>query len=69
MPVEVISNVYLNTGLFGLIVIAFFTLVVWVIKKSEKREEKLHCIIETLSEELPEMRKTLDRIEHKIDKT
>ena len=66
MPQEVISNIYANFGLFGIIVIAFFILVWWVIKTSKEREEKLYRIIDTLSNELPEIRKTLDKIKNKI---
>lgn len=68
MPTEVISNIYLNFGLIGLVIISFFGLVIWVIKSSKEREDKLHSIIETLSGELPEIRTSLDRIERKIDK-
>ena len=68
MPIEVISNIYLNFGILGLIVIAFFVLVVWTIKNSKLREDKLYSIIDTLSAELPEMRGSLERIERKINK-
>lgn len=68
MPVEVISNIYLNYGILGLIVIAFFVLLVWTIKSSKIREDKLYSIIDTLSAELPEMRGSLERIERKIDR-
>lgn len=66
MPNEVVSNVYANFGLFGLVAIGFFVLVIWTVRCCEKREEKLYKIIDTLSLELPEIRKTLDKIKHKI---
>jgi type II secretory pathway component PulF len=66
MPTEVTSNVYANFGLFGLIVIAFFVLVFWVIRTSAKREEKLYALIDTLSSELPEIREAIEDINRKI---
>lgn len=66
MPVEVVSNLYLNYGVLGLVVIGFFVLVVWVLRNSKEREEKLYRIIDTLAKELPEIRKTLDKVKKKI---
>lgn len=70
MPVEIISNVYLNFGLIGLVIISLAVLIVWVIKTSKEREDKLQSIIETLSEsistELPTLRKSVERIETKL---
>lgn len=68
MPVEVISNLYLNYGLIGLVVISLFVLIVWTIRKSEERETKLHAIIEKLSAELPEIRQSLLRIERNTER-
>ena len=53
----------------GLIIIAFFVLVFWVLKTSEKREEKLYRIIDTLSNELPEIRHSLEEIKKRIFKS
>lgn len=70
MPVEIISNVYLNFGLIGLVIVSLAVLIVWVIKTSKEREDKLQRIIETLSEnistELPTLRKSVERIETKL---
>jgi len=66
VPAEVTSNVYANFGLFGLIVIAFFVLVFWVVKTSSRREDKLYTLIETLSSELPEIRKAIEDISRRI---
>lgn len=66
MPTEVVNNVYANYGLFGLIVFSFFVLVYWVIKTSKEREEKLYSIIDTLSCELPEIRKNLEELNKTI---
>lgn len=68
MPVEVISNAYANFGVLGLIVIGFFGLVVYVVKSGERREEKLHKIIDVLAGELPEIRNTLNEIKDKVMK-
>jgi len=66
MPAEVISNVYANYGVLGAIVISFFVLVFWVVKSSKDREDKLYKIIDSLSEELPEIRKNLEELNKKI---
>jgi ABC-type glycerol-3-phosphate transport system permease component len=66
MPAEVTSNIYANYGVLGLIVIAFFLLVFWVLKTSSKREDKLYTLIETLSAELPEIRKAIEDINRKM---
>jgi type II secretory pathway component PulF len=66
MPTEVTSNIYANFGLVGLIVIAFFVLVFWVVKTSSRREDKLYTLIETLSSELPEIRKAIEDISRRI---
>lgn len=62
MPSEVVSNIYLNYGVLGLIIIAFFVLLWWVVNSSVKREEKLYKVIDSLSGELPKIRITLDEI-------
>lgn len=67
MPAEVMSNVFLNFGLVGLIVFAFFVLVFWIVKSSNEREDKLYKIIGTLSSELPEIRDSLKKIEKKLN--
>ncbi len=61
-----LTNIYTQYGVIGLIIIAFFVLVFWVLKTSEKREEKLYKIIDTLSKELPQIRQTLEEIKEKI---
>lgn len=73
MSAELISNIYLNYGIFGLIVIAFFCLLIWVVKTSEKREERQYIVIDTLSREIPVIRmamekqgEAIERIESKI---
>jgi type II secretory pathway component PulF len=66
MPPEVMSNIYANFGVFGLIVIAFFALVFYVVRTSTKREDKLYTLIETLSSELPEIRKAIEDINRKM---
>ena len=63
-----IMNAYAQYGAIGLIIIAFFVLVFWVLKTSEKREEKLYRIIDTLSSELPEIRHSLEEIKKRIFK-
>ena len=64
-----IINAYAQYGAIGLIIIAFFVLVFWVLKTSEKREEKLYRIIDTLSNELPEIRHSLEEIKKRIFKS
>lgn len=66
MPTEIVSNIYLNYGLVGLVIIGFAILVVYVIRSSKEREDKLHAIINKLSDELPSIRETVERIERKI---
>lgn len=68
MPIEVINNAYANFGVLGLIIIGFFALVVYVVKSGEKREDKLHKIIDVLSSELPQIRITLDEIKTRVMK-
>lgn len=63
-----IYNAYAQYGAIGLIIIAFFVLVFWVLRTSEKREEKLYRIIDTLSNELPEIRHSLEEIKKRIFK-
>ena len=66
MPAEVVQNLYVNYGILGCIVVAFFILLWWVVKTSKEREDKLYGIIETLSKELPEIRKNLEEIKDKL---
>ena len=66
MPTEVVQNVYVNYGILGCVVVAFFILLWWVVKTSKEREDKLYSIIETLSKELPEIRKNLEEIKDKL---
>lgn len=66
MPTEVVQNLYVNYGILGCVVVAFFLLLWWVIKTSKEREDKLYSIIETLSKELPEIRKNLEEIKDKL---
>lgn len=61
MPTEVVQNLYVNYGILGCVVVAFFILIWWVVKTSKEREDKLYGVIETLSKELPEIRKTLKK--------
>jgi len=68
MPLELMTNTYANFGVFGLITFAFFAMVYYEIKSNEKREAKLHKIIDTLSKELPMIRETLDEIKGKVMK-
>lgn len=66
MPTEVVQNLYVNYGILGCVVVAFFILIWWVVKTSKEREDKLYGIIETLSKELPEIRKNLEEIKDKL---
>lgn len=66
MPTEVVQNLYVNYGILGCVVVAFFILLWWVVKTSKEREDKLYGIIETLSKELPEIRKNLEEIKDKL---
>lgn len=66
MPTEVVQNLYVNYGILGCVVVAFFVLLWWVVKTSKEREDKLYSIIETLSKELPEIRKNLEEIKDKL---
>ena len=66
MPTEVVQNVYLNYGVLGCVIVSFFILIWWVVKTSKEREDKLYGIIETLSKELPEIRKNLEEIKDKL---
>lgn len=66
MPTEVVQNLYVNYGILGCVVVAFFILLWWVVKTSKEREDKLYSIIETLSKELPEIRKNLEEIKDKL---
>ena len=66
MPAEVVQNLYVNYGIIGCVVVAFFILLWWVVRTSKEREDKLYGIIETLSKELPEIRKNLEEIKDKL---
>ena len=66
IPTEVVQNLYVNYGILGCVVVAFFILLWWVVKTSKEREDKLYSIIETLSKELPEIRKNLEEIKDKL---
>lgn len=66
MPTEVVQNLYVNYGILGCVVVAFFILIWWVVKTSKEREDKLYGVIETLSKELPEIRKNLEEIKDKL---
>ena len=66
MPAEVVQNLYVNYGVLGCVVVAFFILLWWVVRTSKEREDKLYGIIETLSKELPEIRKNLEEIKDKL---
>lgn len=66
MPAEVATNIYANYGVIGLIVVAFFVLVFWVLKTSKTREDKLYSVINTLSQELPEIRTAIQEISRKL---
>ena len=66
MPAEVVQNLYVNYGILGCVVVAFFILLWWVVKTSKEREDKLYGIIETLTKELPEIRKNLEEIKDKL---
>lgn len=66
MPTEVVQNLYVNYGVLGCVIVAFFILLWWTIKTSKEREDKLYSVIETLSKELPEIRKNLEEIKDKL---
>lgn len=66
MPAEVIQNIYLNYGVIGLVIISFFVLLVWTVKSSKDREDRLYKIIDTLSEQLPEIRNSLEEIKKQL---
>ena len=66
MPAAVVQNLYVNYGILGCVVVAFFILLWWVVRTSKEREDKLYGIIETLSKELPEIRKNLEEIKDKL---
>ena len=66
MPTEIAQNVYMNYGVLGCVIVSFFILIWWVVKTSKEREDKLYGIIETLSKELPEIRKNLEEIKDKL---
>ena len=66
MRAEVVQNLYVNYGILGCVVVAFFILLWWVVKTSKEREDKLYGVIETLSKELPEIRKNLEEIKDKL---
>lgn len=66
MPHEVVSNIYLNYGLVGLIVIGFALLLVWVLKRNAVREDKLYALIEVLSRDIPEIKSAIERVEQRL---
>lgn len=68
MSPDVISNIYLQYGIIGLVIIGFACLLVYSIKSSKEREDKLHAIIDKLADELPAIRESVERIERKIFK-
>ncbi len=68
MPHEVVSNIYLNYGLVGLVVIGFALLLVWVLKRNAVREDKLYALIEVLSRDIPEIKSAIERVESKLNK-
>lgn len=66
MTPEVISSAYLQGGSVLVIVICFVSLLVWVVKSSEKRENRLYGIIDVLSKELPDIKSELQAIKEEI---
>lgn len=68
MPHEVVSNIYLNYGLVGLVVIGFAMLLVWVLKRNSVREDKLYALIEVLSRDIPEIKSAIERVETKLNR-
>lgn len=66
MDIGTLTEIFAQYGVIGLIIIAFFVLVFWVLKTSQTREDKLYKIIDTLSEELPSIRQSLEEIKHKL---
>jgi hypothetical protein len=56
----------MNYGVLGCVIVSFFILIWWVVKTSKEREDKLYGVIETLSKELPEIRKNLEEIKDKL---
>lgn len=68
MPTEIITNIYLNYGMFGLIVIAFFCLLVYVLRTSKEREkiqiareDKLYAVVDAIVSEWPGFRAALEK--------
>lgn len=70
---DVFTNVYANFGLWGLLAIGFAVLVVYVIRSSKEREErlisenkyredKLYTLVEALSQDIPTIRKQCEAI-------
>lgn len=68
MPHEVVSNIYLNYGLVGLVVIGFAMLLIWVLKRNSVREDKLYALIEVLSRDIPEIKSAIERVETKLNR-
>ncbi|MEG1995791.1 MAG: BhlA/UviB family holin-like peptide [Bacilli bacterium] len=66
---NVILNSYLQGGAVVVIIIMFAVLLVWVVKSSEKRENRLYNIIDVLSEKLevlPHIREELEQIKEQL---
>lgn len=66
--VNLLTTVLGQQGVTGVITICFIMLVFWVVKKFDKMQDKLYSIIESLSSELPEIRKSLDEIKQTINR-
>lgn len=68
MDITILSKILEGYGTNGVIIIAFITLVVWTVKRYEKLQDKLYNIIETLSSELPTIRKSLEDIKQSLNR-
>ncbi len=66
MNSTLITNVYAQYGIFGIICVAFFVLVFWIVRAGKEREEKLYAVIKTLSDELPDIKHSLDEIRSEL---
>lgn len=65
---EELINVYSQLGATGLLYILFICLMIWIVKKYDRNEEKLYNIIDTLSTKFESIETTLNEIKLGVNK-
>lgn len=65
---EELAKLYNTIGSIGMIYMAFIGLVIWIVKKYDRNEERLYKIIDTLSTKFESIEGTLKEIKFDLDK-